>query len=75
MYSHTGRTGAASRRGVLMAPPNVSAMAKAADEPRGPGDTALAPMVRFGTALFAVPKDELPERKQRVAHGTPAPDA
>ncbi|MDP9024801.1 MAG: hypothetical protein M3N13_05480 [Candidatus Eremiobacteraeota bacterium] len=37
-------------------------MAKAADEPRDTGDTALDRMVRFGTALFAVKKDELPKR-------------
>ncbi len=40
-------------------------MAKAADEPRGPGDTAFDRFLRFGTALFAVKKGELPKRAER----------
>lgn len=41
-------------------------MAKAADEPRNTGDTPLDRMIRFGTALFAVKKDELPPRDERA---------
>jgi hypothetical protein len=40
-------------------------MGKAVDEPQRPGDTALDRMMRFGTALFAVKKDELPQRAER----------
>ena len=58
-------------------------MAKAADEPRNTGDTAFDRFLRFGTALFAVSKDEIPKRdehakpkrKRRGPKVNPAPDA
>jgi len=40
-------------------------MAKAADEPAIP-DTPMDRMMRFGRALFAVKKDELPKRDGRA---------
>lgn len=36
------------------------------DKPRDAGDSAFDRMMRFGTALFAVPKDELPKRDDRA---------
>jgi len=41
-------------------------MAKAADEPRDPRETPMDRFLRFGTALFAVKKDELPKRDERA---------
>jgi hypothetical protein len=40
-------------------------MAKAADEPAIP-DSPMERMMRFGRALFAVRKDELPKREDRA---------
>jgi hypothetical protein len=40
-------------------------MAKAADEPRNSDETPMDRFMRFGRALFAVPKDELPKRDER----------
>ena len=37
-----------------------------AEDPPGTGDTALDRMMRFGTALFAVKKDEIPKRDERA---------
>ena len=41
-------------------------MPKAADEPRNTGESPMDRMIRFGTALFAVRKDELPKRDERA---------
>jgi hypothetical protein len=41
-------------------------MAKAADEPRNTGETPMDRFLRFGTALFAVSKDEIPKRDERA---------
>jgi hypothetical protein len=42
-------------------------MSSAEDRPRDEaGLTALDRMMRFGTALFAVKKDELPKRDERA---------
>jgi hypothetical protein len=41
-------------------------MAKAADESRHNGENPMDRFLRFGTALFAVPKDELAKRPQRT---------
>ena len=50
-------------------------MPKAADEPRDTGDTAFDRFLRFGTALFAVKKDELPKRDERAKPKRKKPDA
>lgn len=52
------------------------------DAKRGPAETPLDRMMRFGTALFAVKKDELPKRDERkkaprkkhAAKGTAVPE-
>jgi hypothetical protein len=57
-------------------------MANATDEPRGADESPMDRFLRFGTALFAVKKDELPKRnerekpkrKKRASKETPAPD-
>jgi hypothetical protein len=43
-------------------------MADTGDEPSGSSthETAMDRFVRFGTALFAVKKDELPKRNERA---------
>ena len=59
-------------------------MSSGDDHPRDEADqTPFDRKMRFGRALFAVPKDELPKgaerkkptRKKRGAHGTTAPNA
>jgi hypothetical protein len=40
-------------------------MSSGDDHPRG-DETPLDRMIRFGRALFAVPKDELPKRNERA---------
>jgi hypothetical protein len=57
-------------------------MPKAADDPSSsrPDETPMDRFMRFGRALFAVPKDELPkrdgaERKRSRKKPKPAPDA
>jgi hypothetical protein len=37
-----------------------------ADDPRATSDTPFDRFLRFGTALFAVKKDELPKRAERA---------
>jgi hypothetical protein len=41
-------------------------MPKAADEPRASSETPFDRFMRFGTALFAVKKNELPQREDRA---------
>lgn len=41
-------------------------MGKAGSDPPSIGDTAFDRFLRFGTALFAVKKDELPKRRDRA---------
>ncbi len=43
-------------------------MDKRADETRT-GESAMDRMMRFGRAIFAVPKDELPNRDERDDRG------